>query len=141
MTGAQRRYLVTETAIGATISAVLSIVFVLLMFGHLDRVVVAGAGGLIVDAVRQGAAIALMATLVPTLLTRRRLALGKVAPLTQAGPGRASHLPVRALAMAAAGAAITTGLTAILPVVGIADLPFAVVLAGKTIWGFSSAAA
>ncbi|WP_277983284.1 hypothetical protein [Sphingomonas faeni] len=135
MTSAQRRYLATEAAIGATISAVLSIGFVLLMFGHLNRVAIAGTSGLIVDAVPQGAAIALMATLVPTLLTRRRLALGKVCPVPQAGPGRVSHLPVRALAMAATGAAITTALTAMLLVAGIADLPLAAVLAGKTIWG------
>lgn len=130
MTAAQRRYVATEGAIGAAISAALSIVFVLLLFGGMDRVPVRD---LIVDALPQGFAIALMATLVPTLLTRRRLARGTVAPVGT--KLRVPRLLPRALLVAlfaaTAGAALTTGLWPM----GIAELPLAIVLIGKAVWG------
>lgn len=136
MTERQRRYIATEAMIGATISAVLSVVFVLLMFGRLSHVPVAGPAGLIMDALPQGFAIALMATLVPTWLTRRRLARGAILPTTSAHTTPPAHLLVRGIGMAALGAALTVGLTALMLVVGVDDLELATVLIGKTIWGF-----
>lgn len=135
MTPAQRRYVATEALIGATISALLSIGFVLLLFGRSSFVPVTGAGGLILDGVPQGFAIALMATLVPTLLTRRRLARGTVAPLPPRRRLGPAGLPARALAAAVAGAALTSGLTALLPVVGVDVVPMGQVLIAKPFWG------
>ncbi len=106
----------------------------LLVFGRLDRVPVAGVAGLIMDAVPQGFAIALMATLVPTLLTRRRLALNRVEPVAGGGHCRPMHPFVRALAMATMGAGLTVALTALLLVVGLDHVDLPVVLAAKTIW-------
>lgn len=136
MTPAQRRYVAIEAMIGAMISAVLSIVFVLLMFGRLDRVPVMGGGGLIVDGVPQGFAIALMATLVPTMLTRRRLALQRVAPIIGDAPRRSVGFFVQLLAIAMMGAGLTVAMTALLPVVGVDDVALMIVLAAKAVWGF-----
>lgn len=136
MTSRQRRYIAIEATIGATISGLLSIIFVLLIFGGRATIPVVGPTGLIVDAVPQGFAIALMATLVPTWLTRRRLARGTVLPT---GPARTTpprSLFVTAVGMAAVGAALTAGMTALLLVVGVDDLNLSTVLLGKTIWGF-----
>ena len=85
MTAAQRRYRRTEMAVAGGISAVLSGVFVALLFGGQVEVPVVGWNGLIVDALPQTAMIALMSSLVPTLLTRRRTRRGSIAPLSTAG--------------------------------------------------------
>lgn len=137
MTRRQHRYIATEATIGATISAMLSVVFVLLMFGGHSPVPVAGPTGLVMDALPQGFATALMATLVPTWLTRRRLARGTILPAAPARTTPPAPLLVRAIGMAALGAALTTGLTALLLVGGNDDLALPTVLIGKTIWGFA----
>lgn len=85
MTPAQRRYRRTEMVVAAVISAVLSAVFVALIFGGRAAVPVAGWDGLIVDALPQTLMIALMSGLVPTLLTRRRMARGAIAPIVATG--------------------------------------------------------
>ena len=84
MTASQRRYRRTEMVVAAAISAVLSGVFVALLFGGKAEVPVAGWDGLIVDALPQTAMIALMSSLVPTVLTRRRTRRGSIAPLLTA---------------------------------------------------------
>ena len=91
--------------IAAIINAVLSIVFVLVVFGAPRTVAVGGGRGLIVDAVPQTLMIALMSMLVPTLLTRRRLAAGRIAPL----PGRSRrprNVLIRSVLVALVAAAI-----------------------------------
>ncbi|MEO9132181.1 MAG: hypothetical protein ABI240_13340 [Sphingomonas sp.] len=84
MTQAQRRYIAVETALGIVINALISIGFVWLVFGGTPRI---ATRALILDAVPQSFMIALMSTIVPTLLTRRRQRAGLVAGL----PG---HTPV-----------------------------------------------
>ncbi|MEH3159589.1 MAG: hypothetical protein PGN08_12095 [Sphingomonas taxi] len=135
MTPAQRRYIAIETMIGATISAVLSIAFVLLVFGGRAGVTVAGPGGLIVDAVPQGFAIALMATLVPTMLTRRRLARGKVRPIDGRARRRPRPLPIRLLGMAMLGAGLSVAVTVLLVVAEVRYVALPHVLVGKAVWG------
>ncbi|WP_076070014.1 hypothetical protein [Sphingomonas montana] len=134
MTAAQRRYRRIETAIGATISAVLSVVFMLLIFGGRDPVAVRDWDGLIVDAFPQSLMIALMATLVPTLLTRRRVAVGAVAPLPPRDR-RPRHVMVRSLMVALPIAVVATAAhVVILPLVGGA-VPFATALGCKALYG------
>jgi hypothetical protein len=70
MTPAHRRYILVETMISVIINTVISIGFVFLAFGGQDRVAVAA---LIPDAIPQSFMIGLMSTVVPTLLTRRRV--------------------------------------------------------------------
>lgn len=105
MTAAQRRYVRSEMIVAAIINAILSIAFTLIVFGGQPMVAVSGRGGLIIDAVPQTLMIALMSMLVPTLLTRRRLAAGRVAAL----PGRARwphNLIIRSVLVAAVAAAV-----------------------------------
>lgn len=118
MTPAQRRYVRTEMAIAAVINAVLSAAFAWVVFGGQAVVPVLGWRGLAVDTVPQSLMVALMSCLVPTLLTRRRIAAGQVAVLP---PGRRwpRHALVRALGIAVPIAALA-GLAgmAVLPLTG-----------------------
>lgn len=107
MTGARGRHRRTEAAIAAAISAVLSGAFVALIFGGRAQVLVAGSGGLIVDALPQTFMIALMSSLVPTLSTRRRLARGLVQPL-HAATRWPRRIAVRVLTIAV-GATLLAG--------------------------------
>ncbi|MEG3177683.1 hypothetical protein U1872_15700 [Sphingomonas sp. RB3P16] len=134
MTPAQRRYVRTEVAISAIINAVLSAAFVWLTFGGQAVVPVLGWRGLAVDTVPQSLMVALMSCLVPTVLTRRRLASGRVAALP---PGRRwpRHALVRALVVAVPVAAMA-GLAgmAVLPLTGSA-WSLAAVAALKPLYG------
>lgn len=118
MTAAQHRYVRTEMIVAAIINTVLSIVFTLVVFGGQPSVAVSGRGGLIVDAVPQTLMIALMSMLVPTLLTRRRLAIGRIAPLP--GPSRwPRNVLIRSILVAIAAAAMAWILHAtLLPLAG-----------------------
>lgn len=73
------QYLFTETAISVVINGVLSTAFVFLIFHGQSRVVAGGRHGIIVDMAPQTFMVTLMACLVPSLLTRRRHATGKLA--------------------------------------------------------------
>jgi hypothetical protein len=89
MPTSQQNYLFTESAIGSAISLALSILFVFVIFDLEQAVPIFGINGLIFDALPQSVAIAFMATLMPTLLTRRRLKTGKINVID----GRVSRLP------------------------------------------------
>lgn len=134
MTPAQRRYVRTEMAIAAVINAALSAVFVWLAFGGEAVVPVLGWRGLAVDTVPQSLMVALMSCLVPTVLTRRRLAAGRVTALS---PGHRwpRHALVRALLVAVPIAALA-GLVgaAVLPLTG-PSWPFGAVAALKPLYG------
>lgn len=134
MTPAQRRYVRTEMAIAAVINAALSAVFVWLAFGGQAVVPVLGWRGLAVDTVPQSLMVALMSCLVPTVLTRRRLAAGRVTALS---PGHRwpRHGLVRALLVAVPIAALA-GLVgaAVLPLTG-PSWSFGAVAALKPLYG------
>ncbi|MET3761699.1 hypothetical protein [Sphingomonas sp. UYEF23] len=134
MTPAQRRYVRTEMAIAAVINAALSAVFVWLAFGGQAVVPVLGWRGLAVDTVPQSLMVALMSCLVPTVLTRRRLAAGRVTALS-AGRRWPRHALVRALLVAVPIAALA-GLAgvAVLPLTG-PSWSFGAVAALKPLYG------
>lgn len=134
MTPAQRRYVRTEMAIAAVINAALSAVFVWLVFGGQAVVPVLGWRGLAVDTVPQSLMVALMSCLVPTVLTRRRLAAGRVTALS-AGRRWPRHALVRALLVAVPIAALA-GLVgaAVLPLTG-SSWSFGAVAALKPLYG------
>lgn len=69
-----------ETAISIAINMVLSAAAFLLLFGYGGVVPVAGLHGLAVDILPQALIVAIMGSLVPGLLTRRRLRGRAVAP-------------------------------------------------------------
>lgn len=134
MTAAQRRYRRTEMAVAAAISAVLSGVFVALLFGGQAVVPVAGWNGLIVDALPQTAMIALMSSLVPTLLTRRRTRCGGVAPLLTASRWPAAAV-LRIGAFVLLATMLAGGLHAVLLPLGPPAWPLSTVFAGKILYG------
>ncbi|MFD1786158.1 hypothetical protein ACFSC3_01095 [Sphingomonas floccifaciens] len=88
------RYIAIESAVSAVINAVLSIAFTLAVFGRVAQV---PAGDLIFDAVPQTFMVALMATLVPTLLTRKRLKQGRAPTMARFPVALPRSAPVRAL--------------------------------------------
>lgn len=130
----QWRYLRQEAAIGAAITAVLSLVFTLIMFGRTAQVPVFGAGGLIADAIPQNFFGALMCVVVPTIVTRRRLRLRQVAPATAAIRLPAALLP-RALLVAAIAAGTGTLLALVVLAAGPSQWPLWPVLTAKTAYG------
>ncbi|MDP5031642.1 MAG: hypothetical protein NWQ54_20850 [Paraglaciecola sp.] len=95
-----KTYLLTETAVGSAISLVLSIVFVFLIFDSNMTVPIYGLQGLIVDSVPQSFAIAFMATLMPTFLTRIRLKAGKIKVIDGRGTWLPQNVFLRSLTMA-----------------------------------------
>jgi hypothetical protein len=134
MTPAHRRYLLTEAGIGAAINAILSLVFVLLVFGGRSAVPVTGSGGVVADAVPQSFMVALMSCLVPTLVARRRIARGIVTPRTAAAV-RPRHAVLRAIVVAVPVALTAWGVQSIvLPVFG-REWSFAAVSVFKCFWG------
>lgn len=134
MTAAQRRYRRTEMAVAAAISAVLSGVFVALLFGGQAVVPVAGWNGLIVDALPQTAMIALMSSLVPTLLTRRRTRRGSIAPLSTAGRWPVT-IVLRIGAFVLVATMLAGGLHVVLLPLGPSAWPLSAVFAGKILYG------
>lgn len=134
MSGDAHRALVRrETAVSVAINVVLSGLFFAALFGLHGPVAVAGLGGLAADCVPQAFAIGLMGSLVPGLLTRRRLARGEVAAM----PGeRTLAVPVRALLAAVIAAAAFGGAALlILPLVLPDTIPSAAAAAIKLVFG------
>ena len=133
LTPAHRRYLRAEAAISAAVNAALSVVFVLALFHGPARVAV---GGLVRDALPQSFMIALMGSAVPTLLTRRRLRAGGVAPLPRGGLPLPANLAARSLLIALVVAGVAAALQWwLLPRLLPPAVPFGAVLAGKAVYG------
>ena len=133
MTPAHRRYLVTEACVGAAINGVLSVAFVFLMFAGQAHVSIAA---LTLDALPQSFMIALMASIVPTLITRRRLRAGAVRAL----PSMRLTLPRQAVPRGLVLALVIAALAVaahwlLLPLLTPASWPFAAMLAYKAVYG------
>lgn len=133
LTPVQHRYLLVETAVGAAINGVLSIVFAILVFAGQPMVSVSA---LATDTLPQSFMIALMATAVPTALTRRRVAAGAIPART----GPTTRLPRRVVLRALAVAIVVAGVATIvakvaLPLMLPTYVPFAAGLAGKAVYG------
>lgn len=132
MTEAQRRYLRTEVLVSAAINAALSVAFVFLVFGRGPAV---SAAALVADAPPQSFAIAFMATLVPTLLTRRRRRAGAVEPMADSRSQWPRAAALRALLAALVATAVAWACFRALLPLGPAAWPFGAVLAGKAAYG------
>jgi hypothetical protein len=103
-----RGYVAVETAISLAINVALSGAFAWAVFGHRAVIAVAGASGYAVDFLPQTFMISLMSILVPTLLTRRRLAAGKLAPAA-GRPWAPARLVIRAPVGALAATVVVGG--------------------------------
>ncbi len=125
-----RRLIARETAISTVINGLMSLAFFLLIFGRQGPVAVWGPGNLALDNVVQAFMIALMSTLVPGALLRRRLGLKG---------GR--ELLVRAAITAVIASILAAGLAALVFAGGEIDaLPWAGALRFKLALGASVAA-
>lgn len=132
LTPAQRRYIAIETVIAAVINAVLSLIFVFLVFGGRLRVPAFGTDGLVLDAVPQTLMVTLMSALVPGLLTRKRLRDGTV---EGAAPPTVGAVVLRAVGVAVLAAVVLTGLQYLLLARGPSDYGFGTVLIAKMLYG------
>ena len=134
-------YIRRETAGSIVINTVLSLGFFLAAFGRTDPVQVWGIGAYAFDFVPQSFMIALMSTLVPGLLTAKRLRAGAVGRLDAASRWPSS-LVLRAIVLAVASAVIGAGLaTLVLRALGAEGIPWGVALAAKLAYGAALAAA
>lgn len=131
-----RRYIVIETLISMAINAAFSAGFAFLMFGGRAEIGLWGPAGLALDFAPQTFVIAMMSVLVPTVLTRRRVRSGALAP----GNGAPSRLPDNLLlraALVALAATIVLGgaATALLAATWTGPLTFSAALLLKIIYG------
>ena len=81
------KYLASETALSMAINAAISIGFAWLVFHGHDHVRTSGPGGLVRDAAPQTFMITLMSTLVPSLVTRKRMHSGHLDTWLRGQPG------------------------------------------------------
>ena len=133
MTEQQAGYVRKETLIGVVINAVLSAVFVFLIFRGRDLVPV---GEIAFDALPQSFMVALMTTIVPTALTRRRLRSGVVAPLPLGRLQLPHNLVLRGLLVALVVAVASGALHwLVLPSLSPAAWSFATLLTYKVTYG------
>ncbi|QAY78117.1 hypothetical protein [Sphingosinicella sp. BN140058] len=132
MTWDQRRYIAREAAIGVAINGALSALFAWLVFAGTTPAPVEAVAR---DAFPQSFMIALMTTVVPTLLTHRRLRAGAVAPLA-AVPMLPRALLVRAALVAMTAAFLTGGAhVLLLPRLAGPFWPLLPLLAYKIVYG------
>lgn len=132
LTASQRRYLTIETIIAAVINAVLSLAFVLLVFGNRKVISAMGVDGLVLDAVPQTLMVTLMSALVPGLLTRKRILAGQVDGVA---PSTAGSVVRRAIIAAIATAVLLTAVHLAVLSIGQVAYPFAGVLVAKIVYG------
>jgi hypothetical protein len=107
------KYLASETALSMAINAAISIAFAWLVFHGHDHV---PSSGLVRDAAPQTFMITLMSTLVPSLVTRKRMHAGHLDTWLRGQPGQspapASKIILRALMLALFSMALGLGLNA-----------------------------
>jgi hypothetical protein len=134
------KYLAIETAISMAINATISIGFAWLVFHGHAHVPASGPGGLVRDAAPQTFMITLMGTLVPSLITRKRMHSGHLdAWLCRppgAPPGSAGKILLRAVALAIVAMGLGLAFNAaLLPRLFPLDLAYDHVLVLKTVYG------
>jgi hypothetical protein len=134
------KYLASETALSMAINAAISIGFAWLVFHGHDHVPSSGPGGLVRDAAPQTFMVTLMSTLIPSLVTRKRMHSGHLDAWLRgqpAGtPSPASKIFLRALTLAIV--AMLLGLVlnaAVLPLLFPAGLDYGKVFVLKAAYG------
>ena len=134
------KYLTSETAISMAINAAISVGFAWLVFHGHDHIPTGGPGGLVRDAAPQTFMITLMSTLVPSLVTRKRMRAGHLDAWLrgQRGPSPvpARKIVLRAFLLALLAMVLGLGLNAaILPLLFPTGLSYGKVLALKAVYG------
>ena len=134
------KYLASETAVSMAINAAISVGFAWLVFHGHDHVPSSGPGGLVRDAAPQTFMITLMSTLVPSLITRKRMHSGHLDAWLRRQPGPspapARKIILRAFLLALAAMVLGLGLNAaILPLLFPIGLGYGKVFALKAVYG------
>lgn len=131
-----QHYVAVETVISVIINVLISAGFMFLVFGRADSIDLWGPHGLALDFVPQTFMITLMSVVVPTLLTRKRLAGGQITRRTPRARQWPKNLALRA-ALLAVGMTLVLGSAATLLLASIwsGPLPFWHVFAGKLAYG------
>ncbi|MGH1561099.1 hypothetical protein ACRAWD_31995 [Caulobacter segnis] len=125
------RFLAIEAVVSAVINGLLSAAFVMLFFSGRGTISAYGAGGFAPDFPIQSFMVALMSVTVPSLIAKKRLAAGALAPLSAASAG-----PLwRRAVFAALGAAVALGGAAMVASVPVPSLGFAALLTVKVVYG------
>ena len=129
-----RRLLLAETVLAIGVNCLLTVVAAYLVAGKMQQVPLWGPGGIAVDLFPTFFMITFMTTLIPTVLIRRRMARGAVAPLR--APARSRLVGVRPVTRALLFAAAATLLfapctAALLWALGLEQLPFVSFVAFK----------
>lgn len=130
-----RSYIRRETAIGVLISMALSAGFFLMLFGVADQVPIWGLRGYAVDFLPQTFMVGLMGALVPSLLTRKRIASSTITTIVASSRWPRAVLPRSALMALFSAFVMGSGATAILATLGAAMIPWALALAIKVAVG------
>ena len=134
------KYLASETAVSMAINAAISVGFAWLVFHGHDHVPSSGPGGLVRDAAPQTFMITLMSTLVPSLITRKRMHSGHLDAWLRGQPGPsqapARKIILRAFLLALVAMVLGLGLNAaILPLLFPIGLGYGKVFALKAVYG------
>ena len=136
LSAAQQRYVAIEMAIGTVIAIAFSAAFAFAIFGGKAQVALWGNQGLAADTLPHTLGVLLPLVLVPTLLTRRRLARGEVEALGSRPAWMPRRLLARALLLTAAGLLMGGGaMLAALKLLSVESLPFTTVLGLKIAYG------
>lgn len=134
-----KRYITIEAIISAAFGFVLSFFFTFVAFGEEDRVPVGGFG-LIFDSAPQTFSLTFMSALIPTLLTRKRMRAGAIAPMAARPWPVPRSAPLRAFLLALLLTAVAVPLTALLLFAGPSHHPFWPVAFAKATYGMIMAA-
>jgi hypothetical protein len=136
LTPVHRRYLLIETSISVVINSALSLFFAWVVFGQREVIELGGSDGLAVDFLPQTFMVALMSTLVPSFLTRKRVRQSQLAGLASAPLRLPRNLLLRALLVAVV-AVVVLGLAALLltPVLATDPMSRAAAFASKVLYG------
>lgn len=129
------RYIRRETAISIVISMAISAGFFLMLFGLTDQVPIQGFRGYAVDFLPQTFMVGLMGALVPSLLTRKRVARGTIATIEAPSRWPGAIVPRSALLALLATLVMGGGAMAILAASGAATIPWTLALAIKVMAG------
>jgi hypothetical protein len=136
------RYIVGETLISIAINVALSIAFVFLAFHGQFQIGLFGRHGIVIDMVPQTFMVALMAFLVPALITRRRLADGALIWIRSAARRPRFNAFIWAIAVAIIGTCLVVGISwLVLPKLCPAGVTFRSLLLAKAVFGGALAAA
>jgi hypothetical protein len=135
LSAAQRRYVAVEVATSTVVAMIFSTAFTLLLFGGQASIPLWGPHGLAIDTFPHTLGVLFPCVVVPTIITRRRLARHRIEAIHHAQTWLPRNLIVRALAITLLGLVLGGVVVGALELAGLDALPFATVLVLKIAYG------